>query len=186
MRRVNSPAQLTVRVAGRRPAERQLSELGGSIDAATSTGVPGRGVKSRRDDGRRLDRAAWMASPTAAATAVTVGCASAAVSSSASRVCGASPRSRSVTRTLRSAGTGRGSDAGGSAPRRCSARAISRHIIGFPPVALCTRVSVGRASVWPSRVWMIRRIVPTLTGPTMSRSPGSPRSDVMSLTVPVR
>jgi len=33
---------------------------------------------------------------------------------------------------------------------------------------------------------MIRCMVPTLTGPTTSRSPGRPRSDVTSLVVPVR
>jgi hypothetical protein len=131
-------------------------------------------------------RTAAAASPTAAATAVTVGCASAAVSSNASRVCGASPQSRSVTRTLKSAGTGSGSDAENLVPRRCSARAISRHIIGFPPVGWCSRVSTGRASGSRSRAWMIRCIMPTLTGPTTSRSPGRPRSDGTSLAAPVR
>ena len=131
-------------------------------------------------------RAAAAASPTAADTAVTVGCASAAVSSNVSRVCGASPRSRSVTRTLKSAGTGRGSDAENSVPRRCSARAISRPIIGFPPVARCSRVSIGRASGSRSRIWMIRCIMPTLTGPTTSRSPGRPRPDAASLWASVR
>ena len=38
-------------IARRRPAERQLGELGGGVDAAASAGVPGRGVESSRDGG---------------------------------------------------------------------------------------------------------------------------------------
>ena len=74
----------------------------------------------------------------------------------------------------------------GSAARRCSACAISRNIIGFPPVARCSRVRVGRDSASLSRVWMIRCMTPTLTGPTTSCSPASPRSAGTSPSAPAR
>ena len=44
-------------VVRRRPAQRQLGELGRGVDAAAAAGVPGRGVEGGGDDGRRLGRA---------------------------------------------------------------------------------------------------------------------------------
>ena len=120
-------------------------------------------------------------SPCAAATRLTVGRASAAISSRTSRVWPGSRARRPPSRSCKVSGIGRARPGTGRVSVRTSSRPSSSAKKGLPAVASCTRASSGRVRSSPSRSSSSRCTAARLNGPTEIRSSRSVRERALEL-----